>query len=568
MFQTRRCLWIFTLILSLGAIISCGDDDDDDSVSGDDDGESAPDGDDDLDNDLDDDVDDDDADDDIDDDVDDDADDDGWDDDYWDDDWGDDDWDDDTADDDADDDTIDDDDTTELPVWECPLEQEPLVLWLSADDSNSQASPVIARAYIEAGRIVPRGRVRTYEFTNYYQIEYDPPANGRINVVPQLREMENSQYEAGREYVLQIGAQSHRIDAGEGRHMSLTFSLDTSGSMGGAAIGLLRDVCRAVASQLQAGDVVSMVEWSDSAHVPLNSHVISGPDDQTLLDVIDDLSADGSTNLHGGLVRAYELAEENYHEGWLNRVILISDGGANTGVTDINIIFQAADDSEGEGIYLVGVGVDDAPGDYRDDLMDDVTDAGKGAYIFIDSTKEADIQFKGRFQENMELAAMAVQVRLEMPWYMVMEEFHGEEYSPDPTQVEPQHLGPNDAMVFHQYIIACDGQLANAQDSISVRAKYTDPFTRVQKQDERTMTFQELLAADADQLLKGNAIVAYAEALKEIDRLIDEGNGDDAFDLCQETKDTVQSAADALGDAELEEIADLLSDYESIVSYH
>jgi Mg-chelatase subunit ChlD len=563
MFISRRFMWIFILILSLGALVSCfgGDDDDDDSADtigddddagGDDDGGDDDGGDDDG---WDDDG------------GDDDADDDGWDDDVdddVDDDWWDDDWDDDTIDDDIDDDSID-DDTTEEPVWECPLEQEPLVLWLSADDSNSQASPVISRFYIESGSIVPRGRVRTYEFTNYYQIEYEAPVPGRIKIVPQLREMENSEYEAGREYVLQIGAQSHRIDAGEGRHVNLTFSLDTSGSMGDGAIDLLKDVCRAIATQLQDGDIVSMVEWSDSTSVPLDSHMVAGPNDPTLLDAIDDLSADGSTDLHGGLVRAYELAADNYQDGWLNRVVLISDGGANTGITDINIISQAADDSEGEGIYLIGVGVDSSPGDYRDELMDDVTDAGKGAYIFVGSKAEADTQFMERFQENMELAAMDVQVRLEMPWYMLMKEFHGEEYNPNPDEVEPQHLGPNDAMVFHQFIIACDGQTASGEDIIKVRAEYTDPFTRVEKQDQKTMTIAELLATDADQLLKGNAIVAYAEALKEIDRLIDEGYGQDALILCQTTKETVQNAAIALGDAELEEIAELLGDYESTV---
>ncbi len=553
MFIFRRFMWIFILILSLGAMVSCfgGDDDDDDSadaIGDDDDGGDDDGGDDDG---GDDDGWDDDADDDMDDDVDDDG---------WDDDWEDDDWDDDTIDDDS----ID-DDTTEEPAWECPLEQEPLVLWLSADDSNSQASPVISRFYIESGRIVPRWQVRTYEFTNYYQIEYEPPVPGRIKIVPQLREMENSDYESGREYVLQIGAQSHRINAGEGRHVNLTFSLDTSGSMGDGAIHLLKDVCKAIATQLKDGDIVSMVEWSDSTSVPLNSHMVAGPNDPTLLDAIDDLSADGSTDLHGGLVRAYELAEDNYRDGWLNRVVLISDGGANTGITDINIISQAADDSEGEGIYLIGVGVDSSPGDYRDELMDDVTDAGKGAYIFVGSKEEADTQFMERFQENMELAAMDVQVRLEMPWYMLMKEFHGEEYNPNPDEVEPQHLGPNDAMVFHQFIIACDGQTVSGEDIIKVRAEYTDPFTRVEKQDQKTMTIAELLAADADQLLKGNAIVAYAEALKEIDRLIDDGLGQAALTLCQTTKDTVQNAAIALGDAELEEIAELLGDYESTV---
>ena len=53
------------------------------------------------------------------------------------------------------------------------------------------------------------------------------------------------------------------------------------------------------------------------------------------------------------------------------------------------LIAGEAEDSDGEGIYLIGVGVSEASG-YHDTLMDDVTDAGKGAYIFVDSEAEAE----------------------------------------------------------------------------------------------------------------------------------------------------------------------------------
>ena len=67
-----------------------------------------------------------------------------------------------------------------------------------------------------------------------------------------------------------------------------------------------------------------------------------------------------------------------------HRVVLISDGGANAGVTDLDLIASEASDSDGEGTYLLGVGVG-SPGVYKHELMDAVTDAGKGAYVFIDS---------------------------------------------------------------------------------------------------------------------------------------------------------------------------------------
>ncbi len=48
----------------------------------------------------------------------------------------------------------------------------PTVKYLSADDSNSMASPVVVRKMVKAGRYVQPSLVRTYEFLNYYHFDY------------------------------------------------------------------------------------------------------------------------------------------------------------------------------------------------------------------------------------------------------------------------------------------------------------------------------------------------------------------------------------------------------------
>ncbi len=473
------------------------------------------------------------------------SDDDGWyDDDASDDDaWGDDDW-------WGDDDQPQDDDE---PQIECPEDTSPVTLYLSADDSNSQASPVVARAIIRSGQIMPASKVRTYEFTNYYQIDYPHPTQGRLGLFPQMRVREDSEYAL--EYTLQIGVQSHAQNAR--RPMNITFSMDTSGSMGGEPISLLKETARKIVGQLQEGDVVSIVEWDNVIGVPLESRVVTGPNDPVVLEAIENLSAGGSTDLHGGLVRAYQLAFENYDPERLNRVVLISDGQANTGVTDINIIADAANDTEQEGVYLVGVGVGDPYNYFYDTLMDEVTDAGKGAYVFIDNADEAGLQFGARFNENMDVAALDVRASMTLPWYLLMHEFHGEEYSENPDEVDPQHLGPNDAMIYHQYLVACDEELVNGADEIEFGVTYTDPFSLVEKSEERSFTIDELLAISANQLLKGDAIVTYAEALKQIDTS-SKDDPQDAIAICEAAREKVVTAAETLGDPELEEIAELL----------
>jgi Ca-activated chloride channel family protein len=57
---------------------------------------------------------------------------------------------------------------------------KPARLFLSADDSNSMASPVIARRIIDEGGVVPPAIVRTYEFLNYYNVPFAAPDAGTL----------------------------------------------------------------------------------------------------------------------------------------------------------------------------------------------------------------------------------------------------------------------------------------------------------------------------------------------------------------------------------------------------
>jgi Ca-activated chloride channel family protein len=284
---------------------------------------------------------------------------------------------------------------------------------------------------------------------------------------------------------------------------------------------------------------------------------VTGPGDEVLVGVCNAIRSGGGTDLAGGLIAGYALAEANYDTRYLNRVILVSDGQANIGITDETIIAGAAEDTEGEGIYLVGVGVGKG---YNDTLMDAVTDAGKGAYVFIDTRAEAEKIFGDRFVSTLDIAVMDVRVELTLPTWLRIEEFHGEEISTDPAEVEPQHLAPNDAMIYHQLVKACEEPPLD--DVITAIARYTDRYSRVRQSDGTTVTIADLLASQADpQLVKGTAIVAYAEGLKEISEYMDARDHASARDTCESVLAELDAASLDTSDPELAEIASLMALY-------
>jgi Ca-activated chloride channel family protein len=433
------------------------------------------------------------------------------------------------------------------------LPRESFTLYLSADDSSSIASPAIARRMIRRGEVVPAEVLRTYEFLNYYNTRYAPADAGRVRVVPQMR-----RGSAPGELEFQVGVQSETRSIAAVRPMTITFVLDTSGSMGGDRIARERAVVRAIAGQLRAGDIVSAVTWDTGRRTVLDGHVVSGPNDRGVLAMAAGLEASGGTDLQGGLAAGYALARRHYAGNRLNRVVVISDGEANVGITDEELIAQESHRAEGEEIYLVGVGVGDG---FNDTMMDTITDRGRGGYVYIDSDAEAQAVFGERFVELMDVAVRAVRLEVTLPWYLRVRAFHGEQISGDPREVDPQHLAPNDAMVFHQVLASCALEQLDLDSPITVRATYEGRDDRVAASETVQTTLAALIDGGHPQLDRGSAIVAYAEGLKAIGRALARGDRPAAQAALREAKAAVAAARAQADDTALREIAGLLEAY-------
>lgn len=425
-------------------------------------------------------------------------------------------------------------------------EEAPVTFFISPDDSNSMSSPVQARMAVLSGGLFGGVPIRGWEFLNYYTFDYPAAPEDDVRLEVELAPTERDDH-----WSLQIAVASEGRTNASRPPMNLTFVLDTSGSMSGTPIEMLRKTGEAVSSSLNEGDLVSMVTWSSSNATVLDSHHVVGPFDPTVLAAFNGLEANGGTNLSGGLAAGYALAEQNYVPGRINRVFLVSDGGANLGVTDAEIIGEHAGAHDEDGIYMVGVGVGTAS-TYNDYLMDQVTDIGKGASLFIGDVDEAYKMFgPDRVVSTLDVAARDVQVQLDLPPGFEIDKFSGEEYSTDPSEIEPQHLAPNDAMVFFQSISTCAPDLVDDDATIAVTVTYKDAVTFEERSVRRTFTFGELLDAGTRQLRKGAALFTYAEALSAVSQ------GDDSR-IDEALVRLADAEAESPGDADLAEIRRVL----------
>jgi Ca-activated chloride channel homolog len=261
----------------------------------------------------------------------------------------------------------------------------------------------------------------------------------------------------------------------------------------------------------------------------------------------DSLFVGSGADLQGGLVRGYGLALEHFAEGGVNRVVLITDGRASPEAVDPKFIGEHTKKGEDQGIYLVGVGTGPAEG-YNDALLNTLTDYGRGAYVYIDSEAEAQKMFTGRFTEVMDIAARSVEVKLQIPDYLHLQTYYGESVGTEAERPDPQHLAPGDAMVFNMTLNACNAQAFNQGDMVAVDVAWQRPVDGVSMSIKKTLVFGDIMGPDLAPMLKGSAVIAYAEALKSLDKK-----------RIEEAALTVGEALKSTGDADLEEIQGLLA---------
>ena len=122
------------------------------------------------------------------------------------------------------------------------------------------------------------------------------------------------------------------------------------------------------------------MSYSDDVRVDLVASVMDDEVRAEALAAIEKINAGGSTNLSGGLFRGQEEVERNLRSGQVNRVILMSDGLANRGITDDKALTRQVQQVSQRGVTVTTMGVG---ADYNEDMMTSVADHAGGNYYFI-----------------------------------------------------------------------------------------------------------------------------------------------------------------------------------------
>jgi Ca-activated chloride channel family protein len=201
---------------------------------------------------------------------------------------------------------------------------------------------------------------------------------------------------------LQVSVRAGDLEVHDRRLMNVAVVIDRSGSMGGEGkIENARKALERLVDQLRTDDILSLVMYDDVVEVLRPACRVRSKDEIRRL--IEEVYPRGWTNLGGGLMEGFRQVERNACGSYNNRVILLSDGLANRGVTDPCELDRMAARYRARSISLTTMGVGLA---YNENLMVGLANNGGGNYYFIERAGDLAGIFR---QEFNALSALVVQ---------------------------------------------------------------------------------------------------------------------------------------------------------------
>jgi hypothetical protein len=349
--------------------------------------------------------------------------------------------------------------------------------------------------------------VAVEEIINYHRHRLPLPKSGqgvRLDV-----RLGNETGSAGLPSVLQIGlATADMNGSSDLGPLNLGLVIDRSGSMASAnKMTLVKAALQSLASNLRPSDIVSIVVFDNTANVVLSANPLGNGN--AYRRAVESIQPAGSTNIDAGLMLGYREVARNFRSSSTNRVILLTDGRANAGVTQPRRIASNSAEFNEQGIDLSTIGVGR---DLDNDLLRTLSKTGRGLYHFVGDPNDIAKIFVNEVQSLLSPVARDVRVEITQDRSLHLDRLFG--YSPrfEDNRVTLELDDLNSAatqVILLQYTPESAGQ-------VSIRLRYFDLALKREVEETQKVVlkggFKGNLPPDPE-VLKNYTIANIAQAL-------------------------------------------------------
>ncbi len=354
--------------------------------------------------------------------------------------------------------------------------------------------------------------------------------------------------------------------------MNISIVLDRSGSMADAGkIDFAKAALRRLVDQLQSDDILSIVIYDDVIDV-LRPAAQVGRNKYAIKHLIDDIYPRGSTNLGGGMMEGYQQVEQNVSREFVNRVVLLSDGLANTGIVDPAQLNRIARKHLTRCISLttMGVGLD-----YNENLMVGLAQQGGGNYYFIEAPASLASIMNKEFKTLTAVVAQNAAIEITLGRHVELRDVIGCEYRTqgDHFIIPVGDLYSNESREFTVELAIPEGAgfLTVARGVLQYESNqhWSD---RVTSATATVCYTRDVAAIEKDRDLNVQAKADVAVSTRTVEhamKAMDEGKSDQAAEMIRQAQQSLSTSPAAsfsgAGGAQLREQSVRLNSYESLL---
>lgn len=326
--------------------------------------------------------------------------------------------------------------------------------------------------------------------------------------------------------------------------LNLGLVIDKSGSMQGQKLDYARQAAGFVVQQLLPSDMIGIVAYDHNVETLLPS--TPAVNKNHILQKIKRIHSGGTTALHAGWVQGGIVVGQALQSDYLNRVILLSDGLANVGETNPDVIASDVHGLVERGISTTTVGVGK---DYNEDLMVAMARSGDGNYWFIQSPEQLPTIFDQELKGLMATVGKAVTLTIQPAEHVELLEVYN-----DLDEIEPNILHLPNLITGNSLEVVMRLRIppvAKQADICRVNLAWDDPESqaRFDVQEVLTMTAvsdKELAHYPKNEMVERQAILLHAAQIKQkAIKLVDQGDIKQARKLLQKTREELLKSSDS-----------------------
>lgn len=279
-------------------------------------------------------------------------------------------------------------------------------------DTGSYAN---TRRFLYNGELPPSDAVRTEELINYFNYNFSyAKRQGNAPFLVSTETVASPWQPTNHIIKIAIKADNPTADkytqANTLPPSNLVFLVDVSGSMNQPdKLPLVKASLKVLAKQLREEDTISLITYAGNTNVVLAA--TKGNQTAKILSAIDKLNAEGPTNGEAAIKLAYQQARDNFKPNGINRILLMTDGDFNVGVSDVSDMLDIIRRERDDGISVSTFGF--GQGNLNDYMMEQVADHGNGNYSYIDSLREAKKALIDEMSATFNTVAKDVKVQVE-----------------------------------------------------------------------------------------------------------------------------------------------------------